>query len=125
MASVPSSEWPVNRNHLQAVPTVDQMLSNPAKVANLTPEAARIILGELAGLLPALVAQASRESPKVDSLSPPERWLSVTEASEMFGVKARWLRSHKDRLPHSKPSHKVLLFPEEKLRKWFAAHRAN
>ena len=33
----------------------------------------------------------------------------------MFNVTPRWLRTHKDKLPHSKPSHKVLIFPRRKV----------
>lgn len=107
------------------VPSLDSLIADPSRVFQLPPDAARMLLGGLIGLLPALVAQSSRETNKAEAPSTPERWLTVEEASTLFGVKPRWLRENKDKLPHSKPSHKTLIFPEEKLRKWFVAHRAN
>ncbi len=47
------------------------------------------------------------------------RYLTVQEAVDRYHVSARWLYRNKNRLPHSQPSRKVLLFPEEPLRRWF------
>ena len=107
------------------VPSLDALVADPSRVFQLPPDVARSLLGGVGGILPALIAQSTRDTGKAEPPSAPERWLTVKEASKMFNVSERWLRTHKDKLPHSKPSHKVLLFPEEKLRKWFAAHRAN
>lgn len=115
----------MNGNNLQAIPTIDELLSDATKAATLSPEIARTMLAGLAGLLPVLIAQSTRDTTKAEALPSSERWLTVEEASTLFGVKPRWLRTNKDKLPHSKPSHKVLVFPEEKLRKWFAAHKAH
>lgn len=115
----------MNGNHLQAVPTIDELLSDATKAATLSPEIARTMLAGLAGLLPVLIGVSARDTGKAEPPPAPERWLTVEEASTLFGVKPRWLRDNKDKLPHSKPSHKVLVFPEEKLRKWFAAHKSN
>lgn len=111
--------------HLQAVPTVDELLSDATKAATLPPEVARTMLAGLAGLLPVLIGVSARDTRQTELPPAPERWLTVKEAAKMFNVKERWLRTHKDKLPHSKPSHKVLLFPELKLRNWFAAHKAH
>jgi predicted DNA-binding transcriptional regulator AlpA len=54
-----------------------------------------------------------------------ERLITVDEAVTQFGVSRQWLYRHKHQLPHSQPSRKVLLFPEQKLNKWFAAHKAS
>jgi hypothetical protein len=110
---------------LQIVPTLDVLVSDPNQVFQLSPHSARMLLGGLVGLLPALVAQAARDTGTPQTSPTTERWLTVKEASEMFHVKERWLKTHKDKLPHSKPSRKVLLFPELKLRSWLAAHKAN
>ncbi len=47
------------------------------------------------------------------------RWLTAEEAARIFPVTPRWLYRHKKQLPHSQPSRKKLLFPEDKLRSWF------
>lgn len=53
-----------------------------------------------------------------------DRYLTVPEAMERFHVSAQWLYRHKQQLPHSQPSTKVLLFPEKAIERWFAAQRA-
>jgi predicted DNA-binding transcriptional regulator AlpA len=49
-----------------------------------------------------------------------DRYLNVAEVAERFHVTPKWLYRHKKRLPHSQPSRKVLLFPENAIQKWFA-----
>lgn len=115
----------MNGNHLQAVPSIDELLSDATKAATLPPEVARTMLAGLAGLLPVLIAQSTRDTGKTEAPAVPEKWLTVEQAAEIFNVKPRWLRDNKHKLPHSKPSRKVLLFEETKLRKWFVAHKAN
>ena len=50
-------------------------------------------------------------------------YLSVQEVSERFHVKPRWLYRHKKQMPHSQPSQKVLLFPEQSITRWFASRK--
>lgn len=106
------------------VPSLDALASDPAKAWTVSPDVARTLLCRVLVVLPALVSQSSRESQKADAPQT-ERWLTVEEASALFGMKPRWFRDNKDKLPHSKPSYKTLIFPEEKLRKWFASHKAS
>jgi hypothetical protein len=105
------------------VPSLDSLAADHSKVFGLPPDVARVILGALSGLLPPLVAQAGRDTGQTDAPATPERWLTVEQVVSQFGVKKRWLYRHKRQLPHSQPSQKVLLFPEGKLRKWFAARK--
>lgn len=105
------------------LPTMDQLLADPAKAATLPPEVARTLLCGLAGVLPVLIAQSSQHAGQGNSPSTPERFLTVDQAALQFGVSDKWLYRHKRQLPHSQPSRKVLLFPEEKLRRWFAARK--
>ena len=49
-----------------------------------------------------------------------DRYLNVAEVAERFHVTPKWLYRHKKQLPHSQPSRKVLLFPEDAIQKWFA-----
>ena len=50
-------------------------------------------------------------------------YLSVQEVSERFHVTPRWLYRHKKQMPHSQPSQKVLLFPEQSITRWFASRK--
>lgn len=52
------------------------------------------------------------------------RYLSVEEVASRFNVSDRWLYRHKKQIPHSQPSRKVLLFPEQAVTRWFASHKA-
>lgn len=103
------------------IPTLQQLIVDPGKVFALPPEVARTFLCGVVSLIPVLIAASSRDTSKTESPSTTERWLTVEQVVSQFGVTARWLYAHKRQLPHSQPSRKVLLFPEEKLRRWFAA----
>jgi predicted DNA-binding transcriptional regulator AlpA len=71
-----------------------------------------------------LTAQSSKANGKADAPATPEHWLTVPQVVAQFGLTKRWIYRHKGQLPHSSPSRKVLLFHEEKLKKWLAAHTA-
>jgi len=110
-------------NNLIPIPSVDELVADPSKAANLPADAARTLLYGLCGLLPVLLAQMSQDTGLADAPAS-EKFLTVAEVVMQFGVTPRWLYAHKKQLPHSQPSRKVLLFPEQKLRKWFQAHKA-
>ncbi|MGQ0557888.1 MAG: helix-turn-helix domain-containing protein [Nitrospiraceae bacterium] len=114
----------MNGNLLQAVPTIDELLNDATKAATLSPEVARTMLAGLAGLLPVLIAQSARDTGKAEAPAV-EKWLTVDEVVSQFGVTVRWLYRHKRHLPHSQPTRKTILFPEERLRRWFAARKTN
>jgi hypothetical protein len=50
-------------------------------------------------------------------------YLSVEEAAARFHVTPTWLYRHKRQMPHSQPSRKVLIFPEQAITKWFASRK--
>ena len=104
------------------VPTIDQLVADPGKIFQLPPDAARSFLRDVCSILPALTAQSSLDTGKAE-VPAPEQWLTVEQVVSQFGVTERWLYRHKRQLPHSQPSRKVLLFPEERLRKWFASRK--
>ena len=110
-----------NHTPLADVPSLDELVANPGKAATLPPDVARLLLCGLAGVLPVLIAQSSTGT--TESPATPERFLTVEQVIAQFGVTERWLYRHKRQLPHSQPSRKVLLFPEEKLRRWFTARK--
>jgi hypothetical protein len=105
------------------VPTLDELVRDPGKVASLPPEAARTVLCSLAGLLPVLIAQSSQVREKPSTAPPAIRWLNVEQVVAQFGLTARWLYRHKHQLPYSQPSRKQVLFDEQKLVKWLTAHK--
>ena len=50
-------------------------------------------------------------------------YLTVEEVVERFKVTAKWLYRNKKQMPHSQPSRKCLLFPEQGITKWFASRK--
>jgi len=106
------------------IPTLDELLADPAKVATLPPALVQTLLYGVAGLLPVLLAQSHRHTGQTEAPATPERYLSVAEVVAQYGVTPDWLYRHKAQMPHSQPSRKVLLFPEEKLRRWFASRKS-
>ncbi len=53
------------------------------------------------------------------------RYLTVDEVAVRFHVTPKWLYRHKKQMPHSQPSRKVLLFPEQAVTKWFASRKGD
>jgi len=109
----------MNQTSLTAVPSFDQLVSNPGLVATLPPETAQTFLIGIASIHPVLLQRALM-GPGTQPAGPPERFLTVAQVVAQYGVSEQWLYRHKRQLPHSQPSRKVLLFSEDKLRKWFA-----
>ncbi|BFU93437.1 MAG: hypothetical protein NTNFB02_01590 [Nitrospira sp.] len=56
--------------------------------------------------------------PQTDS-----QYLTVAQVADRFCVTPKWLYRHKKQMPHSQPSRKVLLFPEQAVTKWFASRK--
>ena len=108
---------------LTNVPSLDALISDPGKAATLPPETAQALLIGLVSIQPLLIQRALMTGANSPAAGSPERFLSVGEAASQYGVTSAWLYRHKRQLPHSQPSRKVLLFPEEKLRRWFAARK--
>ena len=108
---------------LTDIPTMDQVIAEPSRAATLPPEVARTFLIGWASVQPLLLMQALKDTGQTEAPTTPERWLTVEQVVSQFGVTARWLYAHKRDLPHSQPSRKVLLFHEEKLRRWIAARK--
>jgi predicted DNA-binding transcriptional regulator AlpA len=113
----------MNGTPLTEVPSLDSLVADPGKALSLPPDVARTLLCGLAGVLPVLIAQSSKDIAKADAPVTPERFLTVAQVVAQYGVTEQWLYRHKRQLPYSQPSRKVLLFPEERLRKWFAARK--
>jgi hypothetical protein len=106
---------------LHTLPSLDRLVREPASAVTLSADEAKGVLAQLAGLMPLLIAQATQ--PIVTPPSEPERWLTVDEASQRFGVTKLWLYRHKAKLPHSQPSRRIVLFPEQALLRWFTNRR--
>jgi hypothetical protein len=108
---------------LHAAPTVDALIADPRKATALSSDMAMHLLCGIAGVLPALMAVAARPQRAVTDSVTPEKFLTVQDVVEQYHVTATWLYRHKRRLPHSQPSRKVLLFPAERLKRWFLSHQ--
>ncbi|MEO7859158.1 MAG: helix-turn-helix domain-containing protein [Nitrospirales bacterium] len=105
---------------LNSIPSLDSLAADLSQVESLPPEVAQALWLDLCYLEKALVMRALKGS-DAPPAGPPERFLTVTEVSAQYGVTEKWLYRHKAQMPHSQPSRKILLFPEERLRKWFAS----
>ena len=84
---------------------------------------------ELVGELERLKALANLRmlseqiAPHIPVAAEPTVYLTVEEVAARFHVAQRWLYRHKNQMPHSQPSRKVLLFPEQAITKWFASRK--
>lgn len=95
-------------------------------IAQITPSACPPLLGELERLKGLLwVRMVRSEETCLAPTLPNEngRYLTVQEVVSHFGVTDRWLYRNKRKMPHSQPSRKVLLFPEQAITKWFASRK--
>jgi hypothetical protein len=86
-----------------------------------------VMIGELERLKLLMQLRMLNGSPPVpiqNALGPETgQYLNVEEVARRFHVTPRWLYRHKRKMPHSQPSRKLLLFPEEAITKWFASRR--
>ena len=79
-----------------SIPTLDQLLADPAKVTTLPPEVARRYLIALATLQPVLILQSERGAkiPVHDDLL-----IGAAEVSALIGLSVSWVEKHPDALP--------------------------
>jgi hypothetical protein len=95
-------------------------------LADATRDQLAALIGDLERLKAAAWARLltpTDVSERHPSLPENGRYLTVREVCDQFKVSARWLYAHKQALPHSQPTRKVLLFPEEKIARWFAQRK--
>ncbi len=104
--------------------TLNQVMSELEKIViNVPTDNIPMLIGELerlkAMVWARMVPSQNRDGQARSSPIHQGRWLTAADAAKIFPVSKRWFYRHKNRLPHSQPSRKVLLFPEEPLRRWF------
>ena len=80
-------------------------------------------LARLQSLANLRMMQVGQGETSPSTLSEAVKYLTVYEVAERFHVSARWLYRHKKQMPHSQPSQKVLLFPEQSITRWFASRK--
>jgi predicted DNA-binding transcriptional regulator AlpA len=95
-------------------------------IAQTAPSACPQLVGELERLktlawVKAIWPPASQLGHQSASIA--DRYLTVPEVVVRFNVTAKWLYRHKRQMPHSQPSRKVLIFPEQAITKWFASRK--
>lgn len=71
--------------------SVDSLIADPGRVFQVSPDIARTMLAGLAGLLPLLLAQSSRDTGKAEPPSAPERWLDAEEVAAILHVPKSWV----------------------------------
>ncbi len=103
---------------------LNQVMSELEKIViNVPTDNIPMLIGELERLKAMVWARMMLSQNRDGQASPSSghqgRWLTPAQAAKIFAVSERWFYRHKKRLPHSQPSRKVLLFPEESLRRWF------
>jgi hypothetical protein len=81
------------------------------------------LIGELEKMKALAWGKMLYREPASSPLPDAGRYLSVEEVAERFRVTSKWLYRHKRQMPHSQPSRKVLLFPEQAITKWFASRK--
>ena len=104
---------------LRVVPTLADLVVDPALVANLSPDEAASALVALTALQAALAfrVNASRTTAKPDTPAAGDRLLTAAEAAERAGVTPRWLRGR--RLPFIvRVSPRCVRYSEAGLEKW-------
>ncbi len=96
------------------------------RIQALASDQCPVLLGELERLKAIAWAKALNPVPSISSKVPEvqDRYLTVPEVAQRFGVTEKWLYRHKAQMPHSQPSRKVLLFPERAIERWFAARKS-
>ena len=113
---------------LKEVPSLDTLVSDPSLIDGLPLHLLKSLWVEVNGLEKALVLRIltapTQDNGRAEAHTV-EKWLTVDEVVSQFGVTVRWLYRHKRHLPHSQPTRKTILFPEERLRRWFAARKTN
>jgi len=92
-------------------------------IAHTEPSACPDLLGELERLKALLWGRMLKTESAPVAGSDNGRYLTVQEVVTRFGVTDRWLYRHKSQMPHSQPSRKVLLFPEQAITKWIASRK--
>lgn len=103
------------------------MATIESAIASAMPTDCPALVGELERLK-AQVWAKMMQGPATMAASPAPaqqngHYLTVLEAVERFHVTAKWLYRHKKQMPHSQPSRKCLLFPEQAITKWFASRK--
>lgn len=81
------------------------------------------LIGELEKMKALAWGKMLHREPVPIPLPDAARYLTVEEVAERFHVSSKWLYRHKKQMPHSQPSRKVLLFPEQAITKWFASRK--
>jgi hypothetical protein len=113
---------PVDSSNFQtALTTFEQIIASSA------PADCPALVGELERLKAMAWSKMMQGAGGTVPYSPvtPEQghYLRVEEVAERFHVSAKWLYRHKRQMPHSQPSRKCLLFPEQAITKWFASRK--
>ena len=100
---------------LAAVPTLAELLADPARVVDLPADAARVYYTELASLQAALLMQAVRPDTRAGAR---DRLLTVKDAAAKLGQSVDYLYKHAGTLPFAVRNGRALRFSEAGIETW-------
>jgi len=115
----------LNPQRITGVDVKDLIHNFEQAIAHTEPSACPEMLGELERLKALLWGRMFHADSAPVSQLDNGRYLTVQEVVSRFGVTERWLYRHKRQMPHSQPSRKVLLFPEQAITKWIASRKGS
>jgi len=114
---------------VRAILDVGQLLQQPERVAQMSPEDARQLVVQLASLLVLLSTRAS-EPPITGAVSnetSPAVWLSADQVESRFGLPNSWLLEHRRQLASlgivSRPSRKIRVYDAKRLGRFLESRR--
>ena len=81
---------------LKALPTLDELVSDPRKALDLSPEVRRSYLIGVVALLPVLILPSEGGTKLA---VPDDALIGVDEVARLIGLSASWVEKHPDALP--------------------------
>lgn len=113
--------------HTIAVPSLDDLIREPASAANLPRKARAVLTARAAALLASLAsAEIESSSDEEQSSNAIERWLDDQEACNLMRVDRPWLVRHRNGLPFARRlSRKRWIYNERGIGRWLASRRAS
>jgi predicted DNA-binding transcriptional regulator AlpA len=111
---------------LSSTPEIHELLENPSRVAELPPEAARILFVRLAALQAALTVAIlpASASEKSRSQNGGDRFLDATEVGVVIGKSRSWIEKNTDVLPKRKKVGGEGKWSEREIQMWMRHREA-
>ena len=105
-------------SELRAIPTLDELMHDPAKVMTLPPETAKVVWLDLLTVEKAL---AMRAMMVVEKPHQEDALLTTVQAAEILGKTMDWLYRRADDLPFTVREGRLLRFSRNGIQKYIQA----